>query len=151
MFKVGFLPFKILTCYFRNKFSYTVVSSKIFCEASRGRITCFAFLVSIHLIITKFLHKHTSKYLHSIIAVSKLQRFFPLKLKLWSLIEKSAKSRVDCTLLEFNVCLRCFFVLIFTNRLCFSSPRRLIIVYKACHFRSTECYSVQFNWVVFKI
>ncbi|KAI1720969.1 ground-like domain-containing protein [Ditylenchus destructor] len=27
-----------------NKFSYTVVSSKIFCEASRGRITCFAFL-----------------------------------------------------------------------------------------------------------
>jgi hypothetical protein len=28
----------------RNKFSYTVVSSKIFCEASRGRITCFAFL-----------------------------------------------------------------------------------------------------------
>lgn len=28
----------------KNKFSYTVVSSKVYCEASRGRITCFAFL-----------------------------------------------------------------------------------------------------------
>ncbi|KAL3097010.1 hypothetical protein niasHS_002726 [Heterodera schachtii] len=28
----------------KNKFSYTVVSSKVFCEASNGPVTCFAFL-----------------------------------------------------------------------------------------------------------
>nr|CAD2167221.1 unnamed protein product [Meloidogyne enterolobii] len=28
----------------RNRFSYTVISSKIFCETSRGPVTCFAFL-----------------------------------------------------------------------------------------------------------